>query len=261
MIGNLKKMRVELSDPVKYYLRLSDQEVYLNDLIGSEISLKHTGNIHCKKCGKKINRSFQGMCFDHFQNAPEAAECIMRPELCRGHLGEGRDPEWEKENHVQPHVVYLANSGGMKVGVTRVTQVPTRWIDQGATEAIVLAETQNRYQAGLVEVDMMQYLSDKTQWQKMLSESFTSESLKEARQEYQDYLDPALMEFLVNEEKYQAINYPLSSPPVKPNSTNFDKEKELRKVLSGIKGQYLIFEDQTVINIRRHEGYEVEFDA
>lgn len=260
MLGILRKMKVELSEPINYYLRLGDEELLLNDFLDKPIKLDFQGNIFCKKCGKKIKRSFQGFCFDHFQNAPEAAECILRPELCRAHLGEGRDPEWEEKNHNQPHLVYLALSGGVKVGVTRETQVPTRWIDQGASKAIPFARTPNRYLAGMIEVDMMQYLGDKTPWQKMISNNFDNVDLSELGDEYKDYLDPKYEQYLVQEEALK-LPYPVLLYPEVPSSVNFDKQNSFEGVLKGIKGQYLINEKGEVINLRRHEGYEISFEG
>ena len=167
-VGNLRKMITNLGDQVEYTLRLSD-DVAMNDLVGQEVCLEWFGTINCQKCGKITKKSFgEGFCYTCFTTAPESAECIIRPELCRAHLGEGRDPEWEEKHHNKPHVVYLAASSAVKVGITRDTQVPTRWIDQGASSAIRLAETSNRYQAGVVEVALKEFFTDKTHWQKML---------------------------------------------------------------------------------------------
>src|SRR5690554_2826808 len=175
--GELRKMQVELDekDLVHYQFVLYDSsrkestQFSANELIGKQISIHFTHNIFCKKCGNKTKTSFnQGFCYDCFKNAPESAECIIRPELCRAHLGEGRDVEWEERNHNQPHIVYLAASDVVKVGVTRGTQIPTRWIDQGANEAIKLAETPNRYLAGVLEVALKSEFTDKTNWRKML---------------------------------------------------------------------------------------------
>lgn len=254
-------MKVENGSPVQYGLRTEEESVNLNECIGKEISLRFTGSIYCKKCGKKTKTSFQGFCFNHFQNAPEAAECILHPELCRAHLGEGRDVEWEKKNHDQPHVVYLAVSGGIKVGVTRETQIPTRWIDQGAKQAIVLAKTPNRYLAGVIEVDLKQYLSDKTNWQTMLKDETPPFDLEKELKEYGGLVDPKYAEYIQTNSKPYTFEFPLESPPKNINGLNFDKVNEVKGQLTGIKGQYLILDHEMVLNIRRHEGYEVEFES
>ena len=190
MMGDLKKMAVQLTDPISYSLVLKDDVVLLNELLGEHITLNWTGIIHCQKCGVITKKSFgEGFCYKCFISAPEAAECIIRPELCRAHLGEGRDPEWEERNHNQPHVVYLALSNAVKVGITRKTQVPTRWIDQGASSAIILAETPNRYLAGTIEVALKDFYTDKTNWQRMLKNDVDlSVDLVEEKWELEDQL-------------------------------------------------------------------------
>ena len=163
------KMEVKLSDPVQYELPIGDDKLPMNDLIGDYIVLKHTGDIFCISCGRKIGRSFsQGFCYPCFLNAPETSECILRPQLCQAHEGISRDINWAERHCLQNHFVYLAISSGVKVGVTRSTQIPTRWMDQGARQAIKLAKTPNRYTAGLIEVALKEHISDRTQWQRML---------------------------------------------------------------------------------------------
>lgn len=145
----IRKMGAQFGDPINYFVKIDEQQIELNSLIGQHIHLQFTGQIFCQECNKKINKSFgEGFCFNCFSTAGSASPCIIRPELCQAHLGLGRDPEFEQRNHNQPHVVYLALTQHVKVGITRKTQVPTRWIDQGAQQAIILAETPNRYLAG-----------------------------------------------------------------------------------------------------------------
>jgi SAM-dependent methyltransferase len=162
MKGQLHKMRVSQDSPIKYFLEL-DTTFCMNDYIGKSITLSWSGVIQCVSCQKVTKSSFgQGFCYTCFTQSASAAECIIRPELCRAHLGEGRDIAWEEANHNQPHVVYLAQSDIVKVGVTRETQIPTRWIDQGAVAAIKVAETPNRYLAGVLEVALKDHFSDIT---------------------------------------------------------------------------------------------------
>jgi len=258
--GNLLKMKTELAEPVQYSLRLGEEKVPLNEWLGKPISLVYEHQINCVNCGRKTPKSFaQGFCFPCFQKSPENSECIIRPELCRGHLGEGRDVAWEIEHHVQPHVVYLALSSGVKVGVTRSTQMPTRWIDQGASQALILAETPNRYYAGAIEVAMKDYLTDKTNWQRMLKGERSPESLWEVKNILRDKLSEELLTYFSPNEILLEINYPVLKYPAKVTSVGFDKMPEISGVLSGIKGQYLMFDDGRVINIRSYGGYMVTF--
>lgn len=261
--GNLSKMKTAFEEPVQYRLNLGDESILLNDYLGQEIKIDYTGTINCIKCGRKTSKSFaQGFCYPCFMNAPENAECIIRPELCEAHLGKGRDPEWEEKNHNQAHVVYVALSSGVKVGVTRATQVPFRWIDQGASKAIVLAETENRYQAGMIEVDLKQYVSDKTPWQRMLKNEIDGTvDLIETKDLLLEKLDSEWHLFASDKDEIYEIDYPSIRFPQKVKSHNLDKEPVLEGVLEAIKGQYLIFEGGRVINIRKYGGYLVDLEV
>ncbi len=257
--GNLHKMKASLGNPIEYRLALSE-DIRMNDFIGKNIALKWTGQINCTSCGKVTKKSFgQGFCYSCFISAPEAAECILRPELCRAHLGEGRDPEWEQKNHNQPHVVYLAASSAVKVGITRATQVPTRWIDQGASSAIRLAEVPNRYEAGRIEVALKDFFTDKTSWQRMLkNEVDESIDLEEEKWSLEDHLPADITEYFSENDEIIELDYPVEAFPEKVKSLSFDKLPVIEGVLMGIKGQYLILDGGRVLNIRKHTGYYVE---
>lgn len=255
--GNLRKMRTELDSPVRYTLQLGENAIDMNALIGQEIEILYEGQINCIKCGRKTKKSFgQGFCYHHFMTAPEASPCILRPELCEGHLGKGRDLQWELDNHVQPHVVYLALASGLKVGVTREQQVPTRWIDQGAWQAIRFAETPNRYLAGCIEVAMKEFVGDKTHWQKMLKNVLaTDRDIVAEKSRLSEMLPSEWHEYLTDNQEITTIDYPVQEFPIKVKSINLDKTPEVRGILKGIKGQYLIFDEGRVMNIRKHTGY------
>lgn len=259
VLGNLSKMKTEFGNPVQYSLDLSERIVF-NDFIGKSITLKWSGIINCAKCRKITKKSFgEGFCYTCFTTAPEAAECIIRPELCRAHLGEGRDPEWEERNHNQPHIVYLAASSAVKVGITRETQVPTRWIDQGASSAIVLARTSNRYEAGVLEVALKDLYTDKTHWQKMLRNDIDEMlDLEEEKWQLEEQLPTDLLDLLSDDSEICIIDYPVLKYPQKVKSLSFDKTPNISGNLSGIKGQYLLFDTGEVLNIRKHTGYYVE---
>jgi len=255
--GNLLKMITELSSLVLYELPIGGKLIQMNDLIGTQIELNFENKINCVACGKTINKSFaQGYCYNCFISVPETSECILKPELCQAHLGIARDMEWSKKYCLQNHYVYLAISSGLKVGVTRATQIPTRWIDQGAWKAIKLAETPNRNIAGLIEVELKNYMSDKTSWQKMLKNDIDFNiDLEEEKQKAWELLSPELQTYVTDDDAITEINYPVLNYPKKIKSVNFDKIDTIKGKLIGIKGQYFIFENNTVFNVRRHNGY------
>lgn len=262
MQGNLKKMRTDLAEPISYIFRASGQEVLLNTWIGKKLKIRFTGRINCVVCGRLVGKPMgQGFCFDCFSHAPENSECIVRPELCRAHLGEGRDPEWEQEHHNQPHVVYLAKSSRIKVGVTRASQVPFRWIDQGASEVIVIADAPCRKAAGDMEVFLKGYFSDKTAWQRMLKGELSDLSLSNEVDRAIGLLSESFKQYVVRESKPCTLHYPLSKNPDKVKSINLMRQPELEDILVGIKGQYLIFENNAVLNVRNHSGFYVVLEA
>ena len=259
--GNLRKMKTELDDQIRYQLRLSD-EIEMNQIVGKRITLNWLGTINCQKCSKITNKSFgEGFCYNCFISAPEAAECILRPELCRAHLGGGRDPDWEQEHHNRPHVVYLAASSAVKVGITRLEQIPTRWIDQGASAAIKLAITPNRYKAGAMEVALKDVFTDKTHWQKMLKNDIDPFiDLVEEKWALEEHLPSDITDQFTEDDEIIELNYPVLEYPQKVKSISFDKVPKISGKLNGIKGQYLIFEGGLVLNIRKHTGYYVEVE-
>lgn len=256
--GNLSKMKVSLRDQIIYELGLSE-DILMNDLIGNDLHLEWNGIINCKVCNKVTKKSFgQGYCYNCFISAPEASECILRPELCQGHLGMGRDPEWEEKHHNQPHVVYLAASSAVKVGITRADQVPTRWIDQGASAAIRLAEVANRFESGMIEVALKEFFTDKTNWRRMLkNELDTTIDLEEEKWSLEEQLPADIIAQFSENDEIVELNYPVLKYPSKITSVSFDKNPTIKGKLNGIKGQYLIFEGGEVLNIRRHTGYYI----
>ena len=261
--GTLLKMETKLAKPVEYELPIGDELVYMNNLIGKYIVFKWDKEIYCVACGRKTSKSFaQGFCYPCFLSAPETSECILRPELCQAHEGIARDMDWAENHCLQEHFVYLAISSGVKVGVTRSAQIPTRWIDQGAWQAIRLAQTPNRYTAGLIEVVLKQHISDRTQWQRMLkNQLIEGVDLKEKKKEMIAHLAPELQNYESEDNEITEITYPVTEYPEKVKSLSFDKLEEITGRLWGIKGQYLIFDDGTVLNMRKHTGYLVELEV
>ncbi len=258
--GNLHKMNTEFGSPIKYSLHLSGDELNMNKLLGQKLRIEFQGRINCVACGRATKKAFgQGFCYPCFANAPENAECIVRPELCEGHLGKGRDPEWELKYHVQPHFVYLAVSSGLKVGITRATQIPYRWIDQGASSAIILAEVPYRRLSGDIEVALKAHYADKTNWQRMLKNEILDADLTEKKAEAKQLLPIELQQYVTYDAQIWNLEFPSLDTPAKVKSIRLEKQAELEGVLTGIKGQYLIFDNQHVINVRNHAGYFVRF--
>lgn len=244
---------------VQYWISLDKQaEVALNPYLGRELEMKWTGRINCIRCDREIKKTFgQGFCYPCFRDAPEAAPCILKPELCEAHLGRGRDLEWEEAHHNQPHVVYLALTSDVKVGVTRATQVPTRWIDQGAWKVMRMAEVPYRQLAGLMEIELKQYVSDRTDWRKMLMDIRGDYSLLDLKAELASFLPPHLAKYVVADDEVTEFTYPVIAYPHKVSSIDLEKETSIRRPLVGIRGQYLIFEGGRVINLRKYSGYHI----
>jgi hypothetical protein len=270
MIGNILKMKGALGDtgqPVQYQLPVGVNLLPMNENIGKTIQLYYKSEIHCIACGRKTSKSFgQGHCFPCFRSLASCDMCIMKPETCHYAAGTCRQPEWGEANCFIPHYVYLANSSGIKVGITRGTQIPTRWIDQGASQALPVFRVASRLQSGLLEVVLKQHVSDRTDWRKMLKADAEPMELKSIRdellaecateiEEVKKQQDEAKIEAV--DEDVVDIRFPVSQYPEKIKSLNFDKQPEIEGTLMGIKGQYLIL-DTGVLNIRKFSGYNIE---
>lgn len=253
--GVLKKMQTENLSPIQYYLNMGSDFVNVNQLLDKQIQLSFVA-YECLNChlNKKIYR--QGFCKSCFYEIPQAADWIMRPELSTAHLDkEDRDLVYEKQVQLQPHIVYLANSSNVKVGVTRKQQVPTRWIDQGAHEAIEIVEVPNRYLAGITEVALKEHVSDKTNWRKMLTNEIEDVNLVSVKEKLAAFIpEEAKSYYLQNNLNETHLEFPVLQYPKKVTSLNLEKTKNYTGILKGIKGQYFIFEDATVFNIRANEG-------
>ena len=258
----LSKMKTKLQEPIEYILKTPDTSISMNGLLNKKISLQWNGIISCRKCDKRTKKSFgEGFCYNCFISAPEASPCILKPELCEAHLGKGRDIEYEEKNHNQPHIVYLAATDKVKVGVTRETQVPTRWIDQGAHQTIILARTPNRYLAGVIEVALKAIYSDKTNWRSMLKNIINdSIDLEEEKWSCCDMLPTDLQQYFTEDDSILTLKFPSKDYPEKIQSLNLLKQAFFEGILTGIKGQYLIFDNETVFNVRRHTSFEIELD-
>ena len=256
--GVLTKMQTEFLNPIQYYLVFENSFLSLNQLLDKSMEINFVG-YQCLNCGKKKKIFRQGFCYDCFMSSASAGDWIMKPELSTAHLDiEDRDLEYEKKVQLQPHIVYLALSSEVKVGVTRKTQVPTRWIDQGAIQAIPIVEVPNRYLAGITEVALKNHFADKTNWQKMLKNEVPNMDLISERNKVFDWLPTEVKDYFPKEEKIIQLDFPVLQYPKKVTSLNLDKTPNFSGTLTGIKGQYLLFEDGTVFNVRTYEGYVVK---
>lgn len=257
----LTKMRTELSSTVEYYLLFEQDFLHVNQILDKTLSINFL-KYECMSCKlqKKIFRN--GFCYKCHISLPQVGDWVMKPELSTAHLDiEDRDLVYEKEVQLAPHVVYLANSSNVKVGVTRKSQVPTRWIDQGAHEAIEVVEVPNRYLAGITEVALKDHVSDKTSWREMLTNNLKDLNLAEIKHILKQYIPEEAKEYYLENSKELEIDFPVLKYPQVAKPLNLTKNPFYEGVLKGIKGQYLIFEDGAVFNVRSHEGFVVSLDV
>tara|TARA_B110000091_G_scaffold60878_1_gene66904 strand:- start:100 stop:891 length:792 start_codon:yes stop_codon:yes gene_type:complete len=259
--GVLKKMKTENLDEIQYYLDMNSDFLNMNQLLNRELTIRFV-TYECLNCHLEKEIYRQGFCKSCFFEIPNAADWIMKPELSKAHLDiEDRDLAYEKAVQLKPHIVYLANSSNVKVGVTRKQQVPTRWIDQGAHEAIEIVEVPNRYLAGITEVALKQHVADKTNWRKMLKNDIEDVSLIEWRDKLKAFIPEEAKEYFIENNSETHLNFPVKKYPEKPKSLNLIKTPNYTGKLVGIKGQYLIFEDETVFNVRSNEGLVVSIEV
>jgi len=265
--GALSKMATQLDAPVQYAFRLGDEQIAVNPMIGKTVRLEFLGAIHCSHCGRKTKTSFsQGYCYPCMQKLAQCDLCIMSPERCHYDAGTCRDPAWGEQFCMTDHVVYLANSSGIKVGITRATQIPTRWIDQGATQALPIMRVATRQQSGFVEDLLRSQVADKTNWRALLKGDAAPVDLLHVREQIFDACAggiTALQERFglqavqpLNAQSVVEIRYPIEGYPAKITSFNLDKNPVAEGTLLGIMGQYLMF-DTGVINIRKYTAYQI----
>ena len=256
----LKKMDTDLQDVVQYTLDIHGETHNMNDYIGKNIKIEWSGDVicSCEKVMKKFYRS--GFCYQCYWDSPMASQSIFKPELCTAHLGiEERDLEWEKEFQIAPHYVYLANSSGIKVGITRGSQGVIRWMDQGASQAILLAEVPNRRISGDIEVSLKRFVADVTNWRKMLSGTPDFVDLVQLKEELSLHVPEELKQYILPNNTVTEIKYPVTKYPTKIKSVKLERSPIIEGELMGIKGQYLLLDEDRVFNIRSHEGFISKF--
>jgi hypothetical protein len=259
-----RKLDAELvQQQVHYYFGEGKERVCLNEFIGYPVTLRLLGDVACVACGRKITKTFQqGYCFPCTQTKAQCDLCILKPELCHFAQGTCREPEWGEAHCMQDHFIYLANASGLKVGITRHSNIPTRFIDQGAIQALPVFKVTKRHHAGLIEVALAQVIADKTNWRKMLTPTASLDLCAERSR-----LAPILSDILVQKKDLNItalnetpwlLNYPIQAYPQVIKGINLLILKVWQAPLLGIKGQYLLFE-QGVLNIRNLSGYALEF--
>lgn len=270
-ILNFDKMTTELVDGVaQYSIGVGENTINLNLCLGKKLRLSFKKEIHCTHCGQLTKKSYSGgYCYPCSARLPECDMCILKPELCHYSLGTCRDPVWGQANCMSSHFVYLSNSSGLKVGITRANQIPTRWIDQGAVAGLPVLKVSTRYQSGVFEKLFSSEIKDKTDWRKMLKGNIEEIDLEEKRKELFDLFPESIdqMEGKFGPNQIEIlecgtvthIKFPVLEYPEKITSLSLDKNEVVEGTLMGIKGQYLIF-DTGVINIRTHTGYKVELE-
>lgn len=260
MKGIVLKLKSEIKrSKVQYSIPLGEFNIDLNPLIGKEIKLEHSGNIFCIDSGVSIKKSYNnGYSYESFISKAACDSCIVSPEKCHYHLGTCREPKWGENHCMRPHIVYLSLTSGLKVGITRKTQIPTRWIDQGAVTARSVYEVPNRLAAGLVETQLKSEFADKTNWRKMLGEAPEREDLDKVAKKIHKIHGQSFEQFQAKflDDPVLEIKFPIESYPEKIKSINLDKQPSIEGTLYGIKGQYLYIGEH-VFNVRRHQGYEV----
>lgn len=260
--GLLSKMMTKSEEVVRYTLPFQEGHFDLNSLLGKEIKLTHSGKIICSNCSKQIKKSYaEGYCYPCTMKLAACDLCILKPELCHYDKGTCREPTWGEEHCLKPHTIYLANSSGLKVGITRKVNMPYRWMDQGASEALPIIEVSDRLTSGRIEVLFKKHIADKTDWRKMLKGEPSPIDLNEWKEKLFKELEVELKnhQYKVINETVQKFNYPVLKYPEKISSISLDKKPEFSGFLLGIKGQYLIF-DHGVLNVRSHTGYEITLE-
>ena len=254
--GQISKMDSSLGNPINYQLPIGEKMINMNNLLEKKIHIKYNGEIQCIACSKKIYKTYmQGYCYPCFISLPQTDECVFKPHLCKAHKGQARDMQWAKKNCLAKTYVYLSLTSNLKVGVTRHSHIPSRWVDQGAHYAIKLAATPNRYLAGMIEIELSKYISDRTKWRQMIQGKYETINLLDKKNDLLSKIPNRYKEYVIHDNDVVELKYPIINKPEKIKSFNLDKIPELSGLLTGIKGQYIIIDNEIVLNIRKYTGY------
>jgi hypothetical protein len=264
--GVLRMMQIVPARPVEYTLQLDGDPIPLSDLLGRRLSIRFDGKITCQNCGSLTRKSYgDGYCYRCFTTLARCDLCVVSPDRCHYAAGTCREPAWGESFCMQPHLVYLANSAGAKVGITKPENLPWRWLDQGATQAAVIMRTQSRFQAGCVEAALARYVSDRTDWRELIGRDAAEIDLPELAARLRR---DAAKELELLESRFagalswsaeavpERFEYPVMAYASPANGLSLTAGGEIVGTLLGIKGQYLMF-DSGVFNVRRHTSYHV----
>jgi len=259
--GQISKMESQLNNPILYKMNIGENQIELNKLINTKIKIRFDNKIKCIECNKTIKKTFmQGYCYPCFISSPKTSDCIFKPHLCRAHIGDSKDMSWSQKNCLVEQYVYLSITSNLKVGVTRYSQIPTRWVDQGAHFAIKFAKTPNRYLAGLIELEISKYISDRTKWRQMIKGEYDFVNLIDKKIELSLLLSNEYSEYIINQNDLVKLHYPMKSNPEKICSINLDKTPDVSGIITGIKGQYMILDNYNVLNVRKYTGYYINIE-
>src|SRR5690606_39159002 len=95
--------------------------------------------------------------------------------------------------------------------------------------------------------------------QKMLKNEILQVDLIQERSKAGTYLPQEVKEYFSGQHpNIVELHYPVLAYPKKVTSLSLDKIPKLKGKLSEVKGQYLLFQDGTVFNVRTFEGYVVK---
>jgi len=259
--GFIQGLHHQVRETVHYFLQMDERHVLLNEWLNRELSLSFMHEKACVHCGRKVKKTYNnGYCYPCFRDLAENDLCIVKPHQCHYHLGTCRDEAWAQAHCMIPHIVYLALSSDVKVGVTRKGNSLKRWVDQGAIQAIPIAELPTRKMAGELEAHLSRYLPDKTNWRKMLAGETAEADLPAVREKVMEWAPEPFRPYLLDEVQLVEIMYPMLEEARKLQSFQLDKQPQISGRLIGIKGQYLIFE-HGVFHVKKHVGYKVALEA
>lgn len=243
-------------ETVEYTLQVGEAPIPLNPLIGGWVRFAYQGEKRCIHCNRKSNKLFNnGYCWPCFQKLACNDICQVRPNLC--HYETCREQAWGDAHCMIPTFVYLAKSSDVKVGITR--NLPGRWLDQGAVEAVPIALVPTRKMAGDLELFLSQQMPDKTNWRKMLKGEVTETPILAVRERVMAAIPEEYRGYLLSEEQVRSFRYPVTEPPVKITSHDIEKAPA-EGLLVGIKGSYLIL-STGVLNIPKFTGFLVSFEG